>query len=287
MSDQTQWMVDRSQAGIWVVAFDNPPINMLTPSAIADLHALLGAADEDRSVKVLVFESADPDFFISHFDTSKVTEPQDQAAPGGHVWTDVVLQLCRAPVISMARIRGRTRGVGNEFVLACDMRFASRQRALLGNPEVGVGLPPGGGALEWLPRVVGRSRALEIVLGGDDFDADVAERYGWVNRAIDDDTLDAFVDGLARRLASFDRDTLAALKAQINRVGVPTAAELEASNKMFWEALSGPASRTRRSKLARLGYGTRSSFELDFGRRLVDLQPDAPTFDVSSNAYPG
>ncbi|UGB45440.1 enoyl-CoA hydratase/isomerase family protein [Frateuria edaphi] len=284
MSGLVHWTVDRSRAGIWVVAFDNPPINMLTPSAIADLHALLGAADQDLSVKVLVFESADPDFFIAHFDTSKAAERQDQAAAGGHAWTDVVLQLCRSPVISVAKIRGRTRGVGNEFVLACDLRFASRQRALLGNPEVGVGLPLGGGALEWLPRLVGRSRSLEIVLSGDDFDADVAERYGWINRTIDDDTLDAFVDGLARRLATFDRDTLAALKAQINRVGVPTGADFEASNTIFWEALSSSASRARRSKLDRLGYGTQSSFELDFGRRLVDLRPDAPTFDVRSGA---
>jgi enoyl-CoA hydratase/carnithine racemase len=115
--------------------------------------------------------------------------------------------------VSIAKVRGRTRGIGNEFVLACDMRFASRQSALFGNPEIGVGLVPGGGALEWLPRLVGRSRALEIVLSGDDFDADIAERYGWVNRTLDDDDLDSFVDTLVRRLASFDRETLAAAKA--------------------------------------------------------------------------
>ncbi len=104
------------------------------------------------------------------------------------------------------------------------MRFASRQSALFGNPEVGVGLVPGGGAMEWLPRLVGRSRALEIVLSGDDFDADIAERYGWVNRTLDDGELDSFVDTLARRVASFDRETLSAAKAQINRFGTPTAA---------------------------------------------------------------
>jgi enoyl-CoA hydratase/carnithine racemase len=121
--------------------------------------------------------------------------------------------------VSIAKIRGRTRGIGNEFVLACDMRFASRQSALFGNPEIGVGLVPGGGALEWLPRLVGRSRALEIVLSADDFDADVAERYGWVNLTMNDDDLDSFVDALVRRLASFDREALAAAKAQINRSG--------------------------------------------------------------------
>ena len=123
-------------------------------------------------------------------------------------WRDVLLRLSSTPVVSIAKIRGRTRGIGNEFVLACDMRFASRQSALFGNPEVGVGLVPGGGALEWLPRLVGRSRALEIVLSGDDFDADIAERYGWVNRTLDDGDLDSFVDTLARRLAPFDREAL-------------------------------------------------------------------------------
>ena len=139
------------------------------------------------------------------------------------LWRDFVLRLSSTPVVSIAKIRGRTRGVGNEFVLACDMRFASRQSALFGNPEVGVGLVPGGGALEWLPRVVGRSRALEIVLSGDDFNGDIAERYGWVNRTLDDDDLDSFVDTLVRRLASFDRETLAAAKAQVDRCGIPTA----------------------------------------------------------------
>ena len=128
------------------------------------------------------------------------------------LWRDFVLRLSSTPVVSIAKVRGRTRGIGNEFVLACDMRFASRQSALFGNPEVDVGLVPGGGALEWLPRVVGRSRALEIVLSADDFDADIAERYGWVNRTLDDDDLDSFVDTLVQRVASFDRETLAAAK---------------------------------------------------------------------------
>src|SRR4029077_18577391 len=110
----------------------------------------------------------------------------------------------------IAKVRGRTRGIGNEFVLACDMRFASRQTAIFGNPEVGVGLVPGGGALEWLPRIVGRSRALEFVLSGDDFDADIAERYGLVNRTLDDADLDPFVEALARRMASFDHEALGA-----------------------------------------------------------------------------
>ena len=149
--------------------------------------------EADPSVKVVVFQSANPDFFIAHLDVAKAAERPEALG----LWRDFVLRLSSTPVVSIAKIRGRARGIGNEFVLACDMRFASRQNALFGNPEVGVGLVPGGGALEWLPRLVGRSRALEIVLSGDDFDADIAERYGWVNRTLDDGDLDSFVDTLA------------------------------------------------------------------------------------------
>ncbi|HUA50687.1 MAG TPA: enoyl-CoA hydratase/isomerase family protein, partial [Candidatus Sulfotelmatobacter sp.] len=204
MPDPSQFSVDRSRPGRWTITFSNPPINMFVPATIVELGALTTDLEADPSVKVVVFESANPDFFIAHLDVAKAAE---RPAVLG-LWRDIVLRLAASPVVSIAKVRGRTRGIGNEFVLACDMRFAGRQSALFGNPEVGVGLVPGGGALEWLPRLVGRSRALEIVLGADDFDADVAERYGWVNRTLDDDDLDAFVDAFVRRLASFDRDVL-------------------------------------------------------------------------------
>jgi enoyl-CoA hydratase/carnithine racemase len=171
--------------------------------------------------------------------------------------------------VSIAKIRGRTRGIGNEFVLACDMRFASQQSALFGQSEVGVGLVPGGGALEWLPRLVGRSRALEIVLSADDFNADIAERYGWVNRTLDDADLDSFVDTLARHLASFDRKPLASAKAQINRFGMPTPAELQSSNDMIFPMLAWSDAQARGGKLRNIGYGVRSDFELNFGRYLL------------------
>ena len=179
-------------------------------------------------------------------------------------------RLCAAP---LAKIRGRTRGIGNEFVLACDMRFASRQSALFGNPEIGVGLVPGGGALEWLPRLVGRSRALEIILSGDDFNADLAERYGWVNRTLDDDDLDAFVDALARRLASFDRETLAPAKAQISRFGTPTVTELQSSIDLFFTTLASPSAQARRVKVRGMAYGVPSDFEMNFGRYLPAFGP--------------
>jgi enoyl-CoA hydratase/carnithine racemase len=272
--------IDRSRPGIWTVSISNPPINMFVPTTIVELGALMTDLEADPSVKVVVFQSANPDFFIAHLDVSKAAERPEVLG----LWRDFVLRLSSTPVVSIAKIRGRTRGIGNEFVLACDTRFASRQSALFGNPELGVGLVPGGGALEWLPRLVGRSRALEIVLSADDFDADIAERYGWVNRTLDDDELDPFVDTLVRRLASFDRETLGAAKAQINRFGMPTAAELQSSNDVFFSTLALPSAQARRAKLRNIGYGVPSDFELNFGRYLpalgraddgdMDTQPD-------------
>jgi enoyl-CoA hydratase/carnithine racemase len=264
MPGTSQFNIDRGHPGRWTIAFNNPPINMFVPATIVELGALMTDLEADPSVKVVVFQSANPDFFVAHLDVAKAA-----AQPGVlDLWREFVLRLSSAPVVSIAKVRGRTRGIGNEFVLACDMRFASRQTALFGNPEVGVGLIPGGGALEWLPRLVGRSRALEIALSADDFDAEIAERYGWVNRALDDDSLDSFVDALAERLASFHRETLAAAKAQINRFGIPTTAELQSSNDMIFPMLSRPDAQARRGKLRGLGYGIRSDFELNFGRYL-------------------
>jgi enoyl-CoA hydratase/carnithine racemase len=264
MADPSQFNTDRTQPGRWTITFSNPPINMFLPSTVVELRALMSDIEADPSVRVMVFDSANPDFFVAHLDVAKAAERPETLG----LWRDFVLRLSSAPVVSIAKIRGRTRGIGNEFVLACDMRFASRQTAIFGQPEIGVGLVPGGGALEWLPRLVGRSRALEIVLSGDDFDADIAERYGWVNRTLDDGDLDSFVDALARRLASFDRETLGAAKAQINRFGKPTETELQSSNDLFFPLLALPGAQTRRAKVRNIGYGVRSDFELNFGRYL-------------------
>lgn len=264
MSDHSQFEIDRTHSGRWIVTFNNPPINMFVPATIVELGALMTNVEADPSVKVVLFQSANPDFFIAHLDVSKAAERPEVLG----LWREFVVRLSSAPVVSIAKIRGRTRGIGNEFVLACDMRFASRQSALFGNPEVGVGLIPGGGALEWLPRVVGRSRALEIVLSGDDFDADIAAQYGWVNRTLDDRDLDAFAEALVQRLASFDRETLAAAKAQINRFGTPTTSELQSSNDVFWSTLASPSAQARRAKIRGLGYGLASDFEFNFGRYL-------------------
>jgi len=268
-ANMAQFKIDRTYPARWTITFDNAPINMFLPTTIDELGLLMTEIESSPSVKVVVFQSVNPDFFIAHLDVAKAAERPDALG----LWRKFVLRLSSSPVVSIAKIRGRTRGIGNEFVLACDMRFASRQSALFGNPEVGVGLVPGGGALEWLPRLVGRSRALEIVLSGDDFNAEIAERYGWVNRTLEDNDLDAFVDSLAHRLASFDHETLAAAKAQINRFGMPTATELQSSNDLFFPLLALPGAGARRAKVRNAGYGVPSDFELNFGRYLPSFGP--------------
>ena len=260
----SQFHIDRAYPGLWTIIFNNPPINIFVPDTIVELGAIMTELEADPSVKVVVIQSANPDFFVAHLDVAKAAARPEALG----LWREFVLRLSSSPAVSIAKLRGRNRGIGNEFALACDMRFASRQNTLFGQPEIGVGLVPGGGALEWLPRLVGRSRALEIALSGDDFDADIAERYGWVNRALDDKDLDSFVDALARRLASFDRETLAAAKGQVNRFGKPTAGELQSSNDLFFPLLALPGAQARRAKVRDLGYGVRSDFELNFGRYL-------------------
>jgi enoyl-CoA hydratase/carnithine racemase len=267
MPDHSQFNTDKTHPGLWKITFNNPPINMFVPATIDELRVLMTDIETDPAVKVVLFQSANPDFFTAHLDVAKAAERPRVL----DLWRDFVLRLSSTPVVSIAKVRGRTRGIGNEFVLACDMRFASRQSALFGQPEIGVGLVPGGGALEWLPRLVGRSRALEIVLSGDDFDADIAERYGWVNRTIDDDDLDSFVDALVRRLASFDHETLCAAKAQVNRFGMPTTAELQSSNNLLFPLLALPGAQARRAKIRDIGYGVPSDFELNFGRYLPEF----------------
>jgi enoyl-CoA hydratase/carnithine racemase len=276
--EPSQFNIDRTHPGRWTITFNNPPINIFVPSTIGELGTLLTELEADPSVKVVVFQSANPDFFIAHLDVAEAAERPEVLG----LWRDNVLRLSSMAVVSIAKIRGRTRGIGNEFVLACDMRFASRQSAVFGNPEVGVGLVPGGGAMEWLPRLIGRSRALEFVLSADDFDADIAERYGWVNRTLDDNELDSFVDTLVRRLASFDRETLSAAKAQINRFGTPTAAELQSSNDLFFPLLALPSAQARRAKLRGIGYGIQSDFELNFGRYLPSF---GQTDDVDMDTH--
>ena len=196
----------------WRVVFDYPPFNIADAILFQDLQNLLVRIDASRSLRVVVFESASPDFFLAHFDlTGKTGNVTTAVGPSGMpILMDTYVRLTKSPVVSIAKIRGCVRGACSEFVLACDMRFESRENTWLGQPEVGVGVNPGGGGTERLPPLVGRGRALEIILSANDFDGETAERYGYVNRALPDTELDGFVDALAHRIASFDRRPIAA-----------------------------------------------------------------------------
>src|SRR6202040_1993474 len=221
------------------------------------LQNLLVRMDASPSLRVVVFESANPDFYLAHFDLTGKTGNITTAvgASGLPILTDTFVRLTRSSVVSIAKIRGCVRGASSEFVLACDMRFASRENTRLGQPEVGVGLHPGGGGAERLPHIVGRGRALEIVLGANDFDGDTAERYGYVNRALPDADLDSFVDALARRIASFDRPAIAAAKDLVNHVSLPSADRLLDGLNSFTAALTWPETQRRFQALADHGLG--------------------------------
>ena len=226
----------------------------------------------DPDLKVAVFDSTDPDFFVAHFDASSAAEIPKEPGPTGYSgWIDITLRLARAPVISIAAIRGRARGVGSEFALACDLRFASLEKAIFGQIEVGVGVIPGGGAIERLPLLAGRARALEIIAGAADFDAATAERYGWINRAVPDADFESWVDAFARRMASFDKQALSAVKELINRHSVPNPEDQVQSQNVFYSAFGWPGYRERGPKLRAKGINQRGDFELNFGDHLGKL----------------
>ncbi|MFD7389477.1 enoyl-CoA hydratase/isomerase family protein [Streptomyces sp. NPDC059852] len=256
----------RRSASYWRVTFDAPPVNLVTFDTFAALGELVDRMDADEDVKVVVFDSADPDFFLAHFDLVPPKEPY-----AGPTWLDVATRMARSRVLTIASIRGRARGVGNVFLLACDMRFASKEKAVLGQPEVGAGITPGGGATERLPRLVGRARALEIITTGDDFDAETAERYGWINRALPDAELDAHVERVATRIASFDRRPLAEVKALINRSTLPSEDDLTAGQDTFRASLTWPEAQERIRQLLQRGMQQRGDLEYRLGEHIADM----------------
>jgi len=247
----------------WRIIFDYPPFNVADGTMFQALQDLLARINVDPSLRVVVFESANRDFYLSHFDlTGKLGNVMSAVGPSGlPVLADTFVRITRSPVVSIAKIRGCVRGACSEFVLACDMRFVSRENTRLGQPEVGVGLHPGGGGTERLPHLVGRGRALEIILGANDFDGDTAERYGYVNRALPDAELDDFVDTLARRIASFDRRAVAAAKNLVNQVSLPSADRLLEALNSFQAALAWTGTQQRIEALLKRGLQQDSDFE--------------------------
>jgi enoyl-CoA hydratase/carnithine racemase len=259
--------------GYWRAIFDYPPFNVVDGDVFQALQDLLVRMEMTQTLRVVVFESALPDFYLSHFDlTGRLGNVMSAIGPTGlPILMDTFVRLTRAPVVSLARIRGCVRGVSSEFVLACDMRFASRENTKLGHPELGVGLHPGGGGTERLPHLVGRGRALEIVLSANDFNGDTAERYGYVNRSLPDSELDGFVDALARRIASFDRRALIAAKNLVNQVSLPPSDRLLDAFTSFGTALTWPEAQRRIGAVLERGLQRDAAFEKNWPEVLGTL----------------
>jgi enoyl-CoA hydratase/carnithine racemase len=272
----THLKLERRSPAYWRVTFDHSPINTITATTVTELSELVGLIEQDTELNVIVFDSSNPDFFLAHYDTEN--DPAKTAAmPAGptgmHPWLDLMARLSRAPVVSIASIRGRARGAGSEFVLACDLRFASRENSVLGQFEVGAGFVPGGGPMARLSRLVGRGRALEILLVADDIDGPRAEQYGYVNRAIADDNLDEEVDAIASRLARFDRDAIARTKSHVDQATLPSDAELGAALPDFFQSFGRPGPLARAAKLAEMGLNTDSDLERRLGERVLEAAP--------------
>jgi enoyl-CoA hydratase/carnithine racemase len=264
-----------SDDGVLGVVIDAPPMNLIGPELVRDLVALLGVLESDQETRVMVLESADPDYFVPHVDLTKVAAYTSEAAKAGGP-EDASLgmlwhKLSELPVVTIAKIRGRARGAGSELALACDMRFAARENAILGQFEVGCGALPGAGGVQHLARLMGRGRAMEAILGADDFGAEQAERYGWINRALPDAELDAFVARLARRIASFPADAVRSVKRVLNELTMPGADAIRADARRFQQMVASDTVQGRVAALFTQGLQTRGSLELDLGDRIGTL----------------
>jgi enoyl-CoA hydratase/carnithine racemase len=255
----------------WKVIINNPPINLFGPEMSVELMALMDEMEADENLKVVVFESANPDFFIAHLDVLKANDfPKGEGKTGlSKSWPDIAKRLSQAPFVSIAKIRGRARGLGSEFIQALDMRFASKEKAIFGQPEIGFSIFPGGGGMERLHLLTGKARALEIILSGDDYDAETASAYGWINRAFSDAELDAFVENLAQRIASFDKKVIAEIKNIINERTInPTNEQIMDTQTRFFEALAQPEAAVRMKNLFAKGLQQHSDAELNLGKHL-------------------
>ncbi|WP_426536533.1 enoyl-CoA hydratase/isomerase family protein [Bradyrhizobium sp. McL0615] len=266
--------LERRLPSYWRVTFDHPPVNIFGPETIPQLDEIITALETDPEVKVVVFDSVVDGFFLTHYDFFAPLEESTRIPPGAtglQALPDMLARLSRAPVASIASIRGRATGVGSELALASDMRFASREKAILSQWEVGAGLVPGGGPMARLPRLIGRGRALEVLLSADDINGDLAERYGYVNRSLPDAELDGFVDALAMRIASFDKRAIAETKRLVNVASLPSDAEIAPEWDAFLASVQRPASQNRIQKLLERGFHRAGDVENRLGFHVGQL----------------
>ncbi len=269
-----QIRLHRRSPTYWRVTLDNPPFNIFGPETIPQLEEVIKAIETDPILKVVVFESAVPGFFLTHYDfVPPLTDTTRlSAGPTGlHPVPDMLVRLSRAPVASIAMIRGRATGVGSELALASDMRFASREKAILSQWEVGAAFVPGGGPMARLPRLMGRGRALEVLLGADDINGELAERYGYVNRSLPDSELDMFVEALATRISSFDKQAIADTKRLVDFASLPPIPEIALGWDAFIASVQRPSAQSSIKELLRLGLQTDEDVESRLGHHTGTL----------------
>jgi enoyl-CoA hydratase/carnithine racemase len=270
---KAQIRLTRRSPGYVRVTFDNPPLNVLGPEFVLEIREIMNALEADEQVKVVVFDSAVEGFFLNHSDFLANLENLTaipQGPTGLEAWPDVLVRLTRAPFVSIALIRGRATGNGSEIALACDMRFASREKAILSQWEVGVGLVAGGGPMARLPRLIGRGRALEVLLGSEDIRGDLAQAYGYVNRSLPDADLDGFVDALATRIASFDKWAIANTK-RLTNTSLPPDVEIAEGWDACIKSIARPAAQRNFKTLFEQGFHKPGDVEDRLGYHLGRL----------------
>lgn len=248
----------------WRVTFHNPPYNIYGPETMPQLNEVITAIESDPKLVVVVFDSDVPDFFLTHYDfvpALSETTSMANGPTGLPPLPDMLVRLSKAPVVSIVSIRGRATGVGSELSLASDMRFASREKAILSQWEIGAALVPGGGPMARLPRLMGRGRALEVLLTGNDINGELAERYGYVNRALPDAELDKFVDTMARRIARFDKQSIADIKKLVDAASLPPNEAIAAEWEGFIGSVQRPAAQARIKQLMELGLQKKADVE--------------------------
>jgi enoyl-CoA hydratase/carnithine racemase len=262
----------RKEEAVLCAEIAAPPMNLLGPKLVRDLVSLIQRAEADDGLKVLVFKSADPDYFISHVDVTRIKEYREEAAKltGEASIALMFRRLSTSRLVTIAQIEGRVRAAGSEFVLACDMRFAARESAIFAQPEPAFGVPPGAGGAQHLARLMGRARALEVMLSAQDYDAELAERYGWINRALPAAALGDFVGSLAQRIAGFPAAGLALVKQRVNAIALAPVEDFRRDSDLFGEGVRNPEAQRRIQAAMKRGFQTRDG-EMTLAAMLGDF----------------
>lgn len=272
MSKRLQFQVHAVSPSYWKVTFENGPINLIDPDTIDELGDLVTRMEQDPDLTVVVFQSANPDFFMAHFDLHSDIQRVYTTAPGPTgllPHPDTLLRLSRVPALTISAINGRVRGAGSEFVLHTDIRFAG-PNAILGQPEVGFGAVPGGNPMGRLAELVGRGRAMEIVVGGDDFPGKLAAEYGYVNRVLPEGELDDFVDTFARRIAGFSKAGVSGTKAFVDAATAIPAGDYAAAMAAFRRTAGRPENADHLRSLFERGLQQPQGIELDLGKHVAE-----------------